>query len=55
MLILYYAIGIIVMVSACIALKNVVCWCLCGDDEEDDEEPRPKYEPKLPSSLYWKH
>ena len=54
MLTLYYAIGTIVLILVCIAIKNG--WCLCGDeDNEDDEEPRPKYEPKLPRDLYWTH
>ena len=54
MLTLYYAIGVIVLISVCFILKNG--WCLCGDeDNEDDEEPRPKYEPKLPRGLYWRH
>ena len=34
MLTLYYAIGTIVLISVCFALKNG--WCLCGD--EDNEE-----------------
>ena len=54
MLTLYYAIGAIVLISVCFILKNG--WCLCGDeDDKDDEEPRPKYEPKLPRDLYWTH
>ena len=54
MLTLYYAIGTIVLISVCFVLKNG--WCMCGDEDNgDDEEPHPKYEPKLPRGLYWKH
>ena len=57
MLTLYYAIGTLVLISVCFAFKNG--WCLCCDEgnenDENDEEPRPKYEPKLPRGLYWSH
>jgi len=54
MLTLYYAIGTTVLILVCFVLKNG--WCLCGDEDNGDgEEPRPKYEPKLPRDLYWKH
>jgi len=54
MLTIYYAIGTLVLISVCFAFKNGWCLC-CGEDDENDEEPRPKYEPKLPRGLYWKH
>tara|TARA_B100000427_G_scaffold142893_1_gene118997 strand:- start:135 stop:299 length:165 start_codon:yes stop_codon:yes gene_type:complete len=54
MLTLYYAIGIIVLILVCFAFKSG--WCLCGDeDDENNEEPCPKYEPELPRGLYWRH
>ena len=54
MLTIYYAIGTLVLILFCFALKKG--WCLCCDeDNEDGEEPRPKYEPELPRGLYWRH
>ena len=44
-------IGIIVLVVVCIILKLVRCFWY----DEDDEEPRPKSKPELPSSLYWNY
>jgi len=54
MLTIYYAIGTLVLISVCFAFKNGWCSC-CDEDNEDCEEPRPKYEPKLPRGLYWRH